>query len=101
LTDWITWRNDCPEEEIYSADAIFADKLGLPTLAALCSALDQITKASGRFDPKEIEAILRPVLSIALGQPTVICDQLLKTETMVDQSQDEDEFQEQAGGMTI
>jgi hypothetical protein len=30
LTDWITWRNDCPQEEIYFADAMFADKLGLP-----------------------------------------------------------------------
>jgi hypothetical protein len=68
LTDWITWRNDCPEEEIYSADAMFADKLRLPTLAALCSALDQITKASDRINPKEAEAVLRPVLSIALGE---------------------------------
>jgi hypothetical protein len=68
LNEWITWRNDCPEEEIYSADAMFADKLGLPTLAALCSVLDQITKASDRIDPKEAEAILHPVLSIALGE---------------------------------
>jgi hypothetical protein len=68
LAEWIRWRNDCPEEEIYFADAMFAEKLGLPTLAALCSALDQITKASDRIDPKEAEAILRPVLSIGLGE---------------------------------
>jgi hypothetical protein len=45
-------RNDCPEERIYRTDAQFAEELGFPTLAALCDALDQLTKARGRIDPK-------------------------------------------------
>ena len=68
LAEWIAQRNECPEKEIYCTDAIFAQELGLPTLAALCNALDQITRASGRFDPEAAETILRPALSIALGE---------------------------------
>ncbi len=68
LSDWITVRNSCPEERIYRTDAEYAEELGLPTLAAICDVLDRLTKARGRIDPKEIESVLRPVLSLARGE---------------------------------
>jgi hypothetical protein len=48
VAEWVTARNECPEKEIYCTDAMFAEELGLPTLAALCSALDQITRGMSR-----------------------------------------------------
>ena len=68
LAEWIAQRNECPEKEIYWTNAMFAEELGLPTLAALCSALDQITRTSGGIAPEEAEMILRPALSIAFGE---------------------------------
>jgi len=68
LSDWITVRNSCSETQIYRTDSRYAAELGFPTLAALCDVLDRISKARGRIEPRVIEAELRPVLSIAIGE---------------------------------
>ena len=50
---------------------------------------------------RRVDEEFRKIFEQTLGLSPAVCDQLLKTETGVDQSQDEDESQEQAGGISI
>jgi hypothetical protein len=50
---------------------------------------------------RKVDEEFRKILERTLGLSSAVCDQLLNAETKVDQSQDEDESQQQAGGITI
>ena len=50
---------------------------------------------------RKVDEEFRKILEQTLGLSSAVCDQLLNAETRFDQSHDEDESQEQAGGITI
>jgi len=68
IKEWRATRNNAPDRDIYSLDAYYAEKLGLPALAALLQALDQVRTANPYVSREEVLALLRPVLSVAVGE---------------------------------
>lgn len=66
--EWIAERNAASEDEIYAVDADHADRMGLPTLAALCLLLQRVSEANPYLSRHEVEALLRALLSVAVGE---------------------------------
>lgn len=72
LSAWQHARATVAEDQIYQsdADADYAQACGLPTLAALCALLARLADARGPIGAREIEAEIRAVLAVAVGEGT-------------------------------
>lgn len=79
--EWIEARNNADESQIYACDGMYAARMGLPTLAALCDLLRHVNKGgnSTLMRRPEVEAVLRMVLQVAVGEANerariLLCD---------------------------
>jgi hypothetical protein len=67
---WCQARNVAPDDQVYQCDARHAAAVGLPVLAALASLCHCLRTANEWISRDEIEAELRPILSVAVGEGT-------------------------------
>lgn len=67
---WCEARNIAPDDRVYACDAAHAAAVGLPVLAALAGLCDRLRTANEWISRAEIEAELRPILSVAVGEGT-------------------------------
>lgn len=63
LDEWRRVRNECTDEEVHSVDAKYADRVGLPTLAALARLLDWVERTH-----PDVAKEAQHALSIARGE---------------------------------
>ena len=68
LRAWCQARTEAPDEGIYACDARHALALGLPVLAAIALLLERLQTANECLSRQEVEAELRPILSLAVGE---------------------------------
>lgn len=70
LSAWMRARNDSPDAEILLLDAEYARKIGLPTLSAICFAIELVNEGHEWIGKGEIVHLMRSVLSTAVGEAT-------------------------------
>ena len=101
MLDRVPWHGGLVCQSFLLTDHAYLD------LYARLNEAEQRGEDLGNFNILEAEQVrkvdeeFRKIFEQTLGLSSAVCDQLLNAETGVDRSQDEDESQEQAGGITI